>query len=825
MRSESDTRDGRERRAWVKVVRQGLAVASLLLVFGTTTCGRNPPTGYGDDGSPGGGSGGGSGSGGQTLLPDGGFLGGGLTGDGSAGSRQGALAITPLTPVVNVVPGTAVPTVQFALTVGGQTATASSWLLDQGALGKISATGLFTPTGTIAGVGNVTASYGGSTATTTVTVNIQMTDQGDPAYVPNPPAPGPGGYGGVGGNGPGGPPTSTQVGTLNGTPTSDSTVSLLYPYDGTVWPQGLLAPLLQWAPGSHSFDSVYVHIQEAHFEYKGYFKANTTPFINVPIPQAAWTAMGYSNSGEPVTVSLVFGQGTTAVGPVTETWTIAQGALQGTIYYNSYGTSLVLNSDPDDLDYYGKQYGAGTLAIAPGAAAPTLVGGVPSVNPAGDGTGCRVCHTASADGATLVTQASNSDATIYDPTVILSLTNDTTGGAGTPLASTPPNGNAELAFPALYRDGSLLFSNAAVMNGPISAGLIPGDGTSQLYSLPAGTPIPGVTGLPAGFAAGVPSFSPDGTHVSFNFWGGSFPGGAMGDQVSLGVIDFDVATLAFSNPRVVYTPPGASTGCDAASGNPCDPAVIYSSFLPSSSAIVFEQELGNGGDVEDWGYTWNGTDPSYPTGHTSELWWVDLASGTPHRLDQLNGYNASGSVYLPSGTKHPAAQDATLNYEPTVTPISAGGYAWIVFTSRRLYGNVATLPPWTSNPAQYAWHDAGNVTPKKLWVAAIDLNATPGKDASHPAFYLPGQELYAGNARGYWTVPPCRPDGSSCQVGDQCCGGFCQAAEDAGGLICTAQKPTCSAEYEKCTTTSDCCGATMGAIQCINSICSLSSPQ
>jgi hypothetical protein len=797
MRFEPDTRDGHERRAWVKVVRRRLASASLLLLV-CATCRSSGQTTFAANGD----------DGGSTMNSDGGALSesGTLVGDGSVG-KQGLLAITPVAPVVTVVTGGAVPTVQFALTVGGQAANASHWLLDQGALGTISATGLFTPAGAIAGVGNVTASYGGSTATTTVTVNIQTTDQGDPGYVPHPPPPGPGGYGGVGGDGPGAPPTSGQVATLNGAATADSSVSFLYPYDGTVWPQGLLAPLLQWTPGSHSFDAVYVHVQEKHFEYKGYFAANTTPFTNVPIPQAAWTTMGYSNTKEPVSVSVVFAQGGTAYGPYTETWMIAQGALQGTIYYNSYGTSLVQNSDTTDS--YGNQYGAGTLAIAPGAAAPTLVAGVPSVSGSGNGTGCRVCHTASADGSTLVTQASNSDATSYATTEFVSLVKDTTGGAGTPTAT------ANLAFPALYRDGSLLFSNAAVMNGPASANLIPGDGTSKLYSLPAGTLVPGVTGLPAGFAAGLPSFSPDGTHVSFNFWGGSFPGGPTADQASLGVIDFDAATLTFSNPRVVYTPPGASSG---------EPAVIYSSFLPSSSAIVFEQELSKGGDVDDWGYTWAGSDPSTPPGHTAELWWLDLPSTKPHRLDRLNGYTASGGVYLSSGTAHPAAQDATLNYEPTVTPISSGGYAWVVFTSRRLYGNVATLPPWTSDPSLYKWHDPGNVTPKKLWVAAVDLNAPPGTDPSHPAFYLPGQELYAGNSRGYWTVPPCRPDGTACQVGDQCCGGFCEAAEDGGGLVCTAQQPPCSAEYDKCSQTSDCCGAAMGTVECINNICSVPSP-
>ncbi len=34
--------------------------------------------------------------------------------------------------------------------------------------------------------------------------------------------------------------------------------------------------------------------------------------------------------------------------------------------------------------------------------------------------------------------------------------------------------------------------------------------------------------------------------------------------------------------------------------------------------------------------------------------------------------------------------DTTLNYEPTVLPVVSGGYAWVVFTSRRLYGNQLT---------------------------------------------------------------------------------------------------------------------------------------
>ena len=766
------------------MLRHAFLFFSLVLVTGLA-CGTsprssvygNPPSGNDASASSSGGMVFEAGADGPTLF----------MGDDGSPPPLGVLAIAPLAPVVTVVTGQALPTQQFTATINGVT-TGAAWSIDRGELGTIDATGLFTAAGTQGGVGNITVSYGSEKATTTITIDVQTTQNGDPAWSSMPPDAGAGGYGGVGGDGPGGPPSPGQVTTLNGSPTADATVSILYPYDGTVWPQGLLAPLLQWQPGAHTFDSVYVDLKEANYEYKGYFAANAAAFVNLPIPQQAWTALGFSNSGEPVNVTLVFAQGGTAYGPYTETWTIAQAPLQGTIYYNSYGTALVKNSD--SVDSYGLQYGAGTLAIGAGATAPTLVAGINSPGASGNGTGCRVCHTVASNGQSLVTQASNANASDYSNTVTLDLAADSTGGAGTSTTTT------NLTFPALYKDGSLLLSSSSGFRYPSS-----GTAVTQLYALPAGTPVVGVTGLGTGLQAGLPSFSPDGAHVSFDFWAGTLTGSAplTGDKMSLAILDFD-GKSTFSNPRVLYTPPAGTS-------------VTYSSFFPNSQAIIFETELTNPSNT--WGYTWDQ--------NTAELWWVDIASGQAHRLDALNGYLASGAIYLPgnpsSGNTHTPAQEVTLNYEPTVTPIASGGYAWVVFTTRRMYGNVAQLDPWTSDPRDYPWLD--QVTDKKLWVAAIDLNAKPGTDPSHPAFYLPGQELHAGNARGYWSVEPCHADGQSCQTGDQCCGGYCQPSD--GGLVCTSQAPSCSGEYEKCTMTSDCCGAAQG-IQCINGICTLSQP-
>jgi hypothetical protein len=258
---------------------------------------------------------------------------------------------------------------------------------------------------------------------------------------------------------------------------------------------------------------------------------------------------------------------------------------------------------------------------------------------------------------------------------------------------------------------------------------------------------------------------------------------------------YDPTTKTFGAPRALYT---ATNG-----------TVSYSSFLPSNDAIVFEHEL-VGGSAPN---ATTGTDYGFTrTTGQGELLWVDLATGTTHALDKLNG-----TGYLPAyGTKHTAAGDAKLNYEPTVNPVASGGYAWIVFTSRRSYGNVAAIDPYASDPREYDWQHS--TTTKKLWVAAIDLNPTPGTDPSHPAFYLPAQELVAGNARGFWAVDPCHGDGAGCETGDECCGGYCRPGPSGGGLICTKEQPMCAQEFEKCTKDSDCCGDHEG-IDCINGLC------
>jgi hypothetical protein len=688
-----------------------------------------------------------------------------LLGDASSGDAlTGTMTIAPANTSIAVPYGTHAPTVTFTAAVGGVQVPAS-FSIDLGQIGLVNAaTGVMTPSGLVGGVANVTATYGSQKVSTQITVTVKLTNNGAPAGLDA--GGGAGGNGGVGGSGPGGPVSASGQVVLTGTPTADTGLAWLYPYDKTVWPQGLLAPLLQWAPGAvGNYDAVYIHLQETGFDYKGFFSAPATPFINHPILQQAWDTLSYSNQGGPVTVTLVFSSGGKAYGPLTETWTIAQGTLTGTVYYNSYGTALALNYCCTAANAL---FGGATLAIKHGATSPVLVagasGGTPG-NPAADSTKCRVCHSVAAQGATLVTQHGE----LYAESSAYALTAGNTETAMMPA-------NSQFAFPAISPDGTFLFSNA----GPL-----PGVGppaTSGLFSIPAGAAI-AATGLPAGLGAATPVFSPDGTHLAFNDY--------STDQVSLASIDFAPSAKTFSNKQTLNTPASGTKD-------------LFPAFLPTNDSVIFEHEVANDGE---FGATRNGS--------RGELWWVDLKTHTAAPLANLNG-----GAYLPTtyGTNH--AMDATLQYEPTVNPVASGGYAWVVFTSRRLYGNVATQDPFLSDPRDY--DPSQSATTKKLWVAAIDLNAKPGTDPSHPAFYLPAQELLAGNSRGYWVVDPCEKNGQSCLTGDQCCSGYCEDVD--GGFVCGTQPPGCSSLSNKCKVNTDCCGSSTG-IECIDGFCSQPSPQ
>jgi hypothetical protein len=713
--------------------------------------------------------------------------------------------------------GSPPPTVQLSATALDNTPISVAWTSDQVGIGTIApangSSTTFTPTGTAGGIVDVLATYNKQTIATQIFVKLTCVQNGSdskncPVAQTTADLLNRGGMGGVGGDGCGGAVTDL---TPFKNPNGSATQTYIYPYANTLWPQGLLPPLLQWSSSFGGADAIKIDLTttSGSFSWSGTFsppailQQTGTPFDRHPIPNDVW-AMATNTAGTKIhnqidrlTVSLTIAKNGQGYTPFSQTWDVARGALKGAVYYGSYGTSLSNSS---------WNTGASVLSIEHGANLSTLVTSK---------TQCQVCHSVAAKGSDMVLESNDYPGNGNDWGAFYDLTNPKP--PGTTLPQTTPG---LFVWGAASPDGSLYFSNSAPCHstnasaclndtgnmGGLAAGT---DHPSGLYSLPSGatvltsTQIASQLSLTTELGGSLPEFSPDGKHVAFTFFkGGPGVDNKSADGKSIAVVDFDQTTKTFSNLRTIYTP--TCSGCTA----------VHPFFTPSSDQIVFDVITHSNsyfaGTTADYGLDMSSAKCGALTGATAELWWVDLATKTPHRLDAANGI-ANGQSYLPTGSDS-HGNDTALQFDPTVAPIASGGYVWIAFTSRRLYGSVATMNPWCScsdcNYNQSFF--AGHPMTKKLWVAGFDLNATPGTDPSHPAFYLPAQELTAGNSRSFWVLDPCVSDGSTCESGDQCCGGHCVSSDDGGAATCGTPKG-CSGNGDTCTTSAQCCGG----LQCV----------
>jgi hypothetical protein len=535
------------------------------------------------------------------------------------------------------------------------------------------------------------------------------------------------------GENPGALPAATQT-KLQAGGSADGSFAWLYPYDQTVFPRGLLSPTLQFAGGAS--DGEYVHITSKSLDYKGYFAGGAAGSVKLGLSQKAWDAVAaFVGAGDVAKVEVTKISGGNVSGPVTESWPIAQGTIRGTVYYETYGSTVA-----------GGRNSVAILKINPGATKPAVFQG-------STGACGAICHAASADGSTIVSATSLGASASWN----------VQAGAAITRAN-----NSDYTYMGLYPDGSfgMTATNFGAFYTPSAQ--------SRLFDTKTGAAIaaPGWDSVVG--AGGTPSFSDDGKQIAFVH--------LDKDAHTLAKADFAVATKTFSG--VVDLATGAA-------GN-----VAWPAFTPDGKSVLYQV----------------GSDPTFETDcqNTGDLYAVDVATHTVRRLDVLDGYSGTGTTsYLP-------AKDPDLNFAPTMLGEAVGGYFWAIFTSHRSYGSLlASKANSNGLGISNCANPQGDEANGKLWLAAIDINATPGQDPSHPAFYLDGQELQADNLRGYWVLPACANVGAGCASGDECCSGFCRA-EGGNGPQCVTPPKGCSNEFEACTTAAECC--TTGD-QCINDRC------
>ena len=305
-------------------------------------------------------------------------------------------------------------------------------------------------------------------------------------------------------------------------------------------------------------------------------------------------------------------------------------------------------------------------------------------------------------------------------------------------------------FQAISPEGDYVvwrqWSDASFAPSAMVLSLADSNAPLALLEPPGGTPVH-------------PAWSPDGHTIAFGLR--TDGNGLDFTSSTLWLASVDVDTPQFGDLRQI------------AANDATRPAIIYPTFSPDSQWLAF-----------------NRATQSRTRGAAGELWMIDTG-GTTELLLQ----NANGVAMIPDAQQH-------ASYEPTFSPVSAGGYFWLVFVSERTYGNLIVDEEPTTRR-------------KQLWVTAIDASPQPGQDPSHPAFWLPGQDPADHNMRGSWALSPCKGLGAPCEAGYECCEGFCIWDEDAGENVCGVPQG-CAQLDDACDTAADCCD---DAAVCIGGFC------
>jgi hypothetical protein len=601
---------------------------------------------------------------------------------------------------------------------------AATWTSTSPQVGAVASTGVFTASGSIGGLVPVTATYQGLSATAMLTVDLQIAANTASA------------------------PANVQT-ALQGATTPDAAIVWAYPYNGTVWPRGLLPPILQWNGGAAT-DVYSIHFTTSTFDFQDYVLATGAPASQVPLDPTTWQKLVDSTSGA-IQLTVARWDGANATVVASHTWTVAPASMRGTIYYWSNDLGRVLR-------------------IKPGASMPDDFANQPPLNdPAqyAQSSCLMTCHTVSADGSTLISGGGTFGGSFNLKTGQPMVSLPGTWG----LASGSASSVIKWGLPAVSPTGKYILTNSmaeglALANDGVTTGFL------GLYTTADGMPVPssGLMGLPLA----QPAWSPDGTLIAFVDAGDPTPWAGSWNDPPPG----DLKTYTFDETK---SPMIGNEQTLVATGSDPNMRIAWPNITPDGQWIVYSRTAG--ADTR----TGNGD--------------LYIASAvTPNQEARLAQVDGDGYPFAAG------SRDLSWNFEPSFAPVAAGGYFWVVFTSRRTYGNILT---------------GDKTVVKQLWVTAIDQSPTPGKDPSHPAFHLTGQVESNLAMRGFWALDPCQSDGASCMSGTECCGGFC---DPQNNNVCSSTSGGCSQDGDKCNTASDCCNASQGAT-CINHVCSEAPPK
>lgn len=419
-----------------------------------------------------------------------------------------------------------------------------TWSTDNTSVGVIDADGLYTPTGDLGGIVEITAATPTQSVSTTLTVKLHIVDQ----------APDPMSHDALVNAATNLP---EQAGSL------DPAITWAYPYDGTVFPRGVAGPKLMWSGGSAS-DLYYIHLTSVTFELETFAEPPPDqPLLYDTISATRWALLTDSTTGT-VDVAIARLSSGVATGVIHHQWTIAPVRLPGTLYYSALAPGAV------DFTVRAYDFSVGSSTDLFGDYRPT------------GAEHCPKCHTASADGSHIVMA-------MAPLTTLESVTYDLATGATT-YVGLPSSGPWQAA--ALSAHAEVVVPNFA----PIRGGLVAVATTPGAYDPTTGAAISG-SGLDA-IRTWMPTFSPDDRLLAYVAEtptpGGCQYGTGLGSSdgellkecsQDLHALDWDPVARAATNDRVLV-----AKGSDATRD-----VLQYPTVSPVHELVVYARgpELGS----------------------------------------------------------------------------------------------------------------------------------------------------------------------------------------------------------------------------------------
>jgi hypothetical protein len=598
---------------------------------------------------------------------------------------------------------------------------------------------------------------------------------------------------------------------------AECSLGIAYPSEGTVFPVGFRSPTLLWPVPVDKHQTgalVHVHYQNDSVDYD-YAVAGDHPG-ELQIPDDAWREITARTDQSALAIELYIGFDDEVQRCKTSV-RIARGALTGSLFY--YQSNLdVAESFNVPSQPKGAQVGIYRLRLGTGDYEPFITS---------SGSNCVGCHAMNARGTKLISMTADFHAenvSVTDSYYVYD------------ISSGKPERTAQLDntnFGAVTPDGRFVLSvgtpdctQGEIYDVPPNRGVwfVDGPAVAKMQDTTSGETVP-VNGLDPDWYMWMPQFSPDGRMVVINHAKPDPERSGFVDRRELAVMDYDAATQTFSNLRVIVShlgpeptqpydmttqvlgllqrngrdncsaPLGQSLGSGKYERGECDGPCYTSrpAFTPDNRGVVFSLV-----DQPDFNHSAGRKQPA-----KSHLYYVEIASGRVVRLD-----NAMRVANL---------EEYGYDNYPSVLPVSVGGYAWLFWTGRRSWGTRGggIFQPGAMGELPGL---AGSSSSRRIWVSALRLSdATRGDaltDPSSPAFFLEGQGERP-SMRVSAALDACRPEGSACESGVDCCEGHCSSGECR-----VPEAQACSKAMDACTTAADCCQDGTGQA-CVGGFCDI----